>query len=75
MAWIILDEDAVADGRTLTADDIRTFSDGKLAKFKIPKYIHITEVFPMTISGKVRKVEMREKAIGILGLYSNGGKA
>ena len=70
MAWIILDEDAVADGRTLTAEDIRAFSDGKLAKFKIPRYVHITESFPMTISGKVRKVEMREKAIGILGLFT-----
>jgi fatty-acyl-CoA synthase len=72
MAWIILEEDAVTDRRTLTAEDIRAFSDGKLAKFKIPRYVHITESFPMTISGKVRKVEMREKAIGILGLYTYG---
>jgi fatty-acyl-CoA synthase len=70
MAWIILDEDAE---RTLTADDIREFCDGKLARFKTPKFVHVTDTFPMTISGKVRKVEMREKSIEILGLYTNGG--
>jgi fatty-acyl-CoA synthase len=68
MAWIIM-----ADGEEpLTAEDIREFCDGKLARFKVPKYVHVTEDFPMTISGKVRKVEMREKAIGILGLYTSG---
>ncbi|AGP31321.1 AMP-binding protein [Corynebacterium terpenotabidum] len=72
MAWIILDEDAVGAGRTLSSDDVRAFCDGKLARFKVPKYIHLTDAFPMTISGKVRKVEMREKAIGILGLYTHG---
>lgn len=75
MAWIILDEDAATAGRTLTAEDIRAFCDGKLARFKIPKYVHVIREFPMTISGKVRKVEMRENAIGILGLYADGAQS
>jgi fatty-acyl-CoA synthase len=69
MAWIILSDEAREAGRTLTAGDIRGFCDGTLARFKVPKYVHVTDSFPMTISGKVRKVEMREKAIGILGMY------
>jgi len=72
MAWIIMDPGAEKD---LTIADIRQYCDGTLARYKIPRYIHITTEFPMTISGKVRKVEMREKAIGILGLYSdNSGR-
>lgn len=76
MAWIIMDEDAEGNPVTpLTADDVRTFCEGTLARFKIPKYVHVTTEFPMTISGKVRKVEMRERSIGILGLYSDGNGA
>ena len=35
---------------------------------KIPRYVHITDEFPMTVTGKVRKVEMREKSVEILRL-------
>lgn len=73
MAWIIMAEDAEGNpAAPLTARDIREFCEGTLARYKIPKYVHVTDEFPMTISGKVRKVEMREKAIGILGLYADG---
>ena len=41
---------------------------GKLAHYKIPRYVRIVEDFPMTASGKVRKVEMREAAVSMLGL-------
>ncbi|AGP31322.1 AMP-binding protein [Corynebacterium terpenotabidum] len=66
MAWIIMAEGA----EPLDAAAVRAFCEGHLARFKIPKFIHLTDAFPMTVSGKVRKVEMREKAIGILGLYT-----
>ncbi|WP_194814640.1 AMP-binding protein [Nocardia sp. XZ_19_385] len=58
MAWIRLREGAAA----LDADAIRAFCAGKLAHFKIPRYVHIVDEFPMTVTGKVRKAEMREMA-------------
>ena len=63
MAWIQLES-----GATLTEDDIRTFCDGKIAHFKVPQYIRFVTEFPMTVTGKVRKIEMREQAIAELGL-------
>ncbi|WP_127501601.1 AMP-binding protein [Actinoplanes solisilvae] len=64
MAWVVLRPEAT----TLTADDVRAFCAGKLSHFKVPRYVHVVDGFPMTVTGKVRKVEMREKAVGILGL-------
>ncbi|MEV0245965.1 AMP-binding protein [Nocardia sp. NPDC050712] len=58
MAWLRLRAGAAA----LDADAIRTFCAGKLAHFKIPRYVHIVDEFPMTVTGKVRKAEMREAA-------------
>jgi len=52
----------------LTIDAVREFCTGQIARYKIPRYVHVTEEFPMTVTGKVRKVEMRERAIGLLGL-------
>lgn len=63
MAWIIL-QDGVED---LTVDDIAEFAHGKLSRHKIPKYVHIVDSYPMTVSGKVRKVELREMAPRVLG--------
>ena len=54
--------------RTLTAEQLREFATGKLARHKIPRYVHVVDEFPMTVTGKVRKVDMRETAIGILGI-------
>ena len=54
----------------LTAASLREFCEGKLAHYKIPKYVHVVEEFPMTVTGKVRKVEMREQAPIILGTES-----
>jgi fatty-acyl-CoA synthase len=64
MAWIQLRPGAA----TITAESLREFCSGKLAHYKIPRYVHITDEFPMTVTGKVRKVEMREKSVGILRL-------
>ncbi|HMT51142.1 AMP-binding protein [Dietzia sp. UBA5065] len=64
MAWIRL-----KPGRDdLTADEVRDFATGKLARHKIPRYVHVVDEFPMTVTGKVRKVDMRKTAIEILGI-------
>lgn len=52
----------------LTADAVREFASGRLAHYKIPRYVRIVDDFPMTVTGKVRKVEMREITMGELGL-------
>ena len=65
MAWVRLREGA----DPLTAEALRAFCTGKLAHYKIPRYVHIVEEFPMTVTGKVRKVQMREAAIELLGLH------
>ena len=52
------------EGATLmTAETLRTFCAGRLAHYKIPRYLRVVESFPMTVTGKVRKVELREQAI------------
>lgn len=45
----------------LTLDDLRDFCAGRLAHYKIPSRLRILDSFPMTVSGKVRKVELRER--------------
>jgi fatty-acyl-CoA synthase len=49
---------------------VREFATGKLAHYKIPRYVVVVDDFPMTVTGKIRKVEMREKSIAMLGLRS-----
>jgi fatty-acyl-CoA synthase len=63
-AWIRVREGA----EPLTAEAIREFATGKLARYKIPRYVQIVDEFPMTVTGKVRKVEMRERSVELLGL-------
>ncbi|WNV82024.1 AMP-binding protein [Umezawaea sp. Da 62-37] len=64
MAWIRLRPDAAP----ITAEALREFCAGKLAHYKIPRYVHVVDEFPMTVTGKVRKIQMREEAVTILGL-------
>ena len=64
MACIILKPGA----EPLDAAALAEFCRGKLAHFKIPRYVEVRESFPMTVSGKVRKVQMREEAVARLGL-------
>ncbi|MFD8706620.1 AMP-binding protein [Kitasatospora sp. NPDC059648] len=64
MAWVRMREGA----EPLTADAVRAYCEGRLARFKVPRYVHVVEEFPMTVTGKIRKVEMRELAVRILGL-------
>jgi fatty-acyl-CoA synthase len=64
MAWIRLRPGAPA----LDAAGLRSFCQGRIAHQKIPRYVRIVDEFPMTVTGKVRKVEMREVSIVELGL-------
>ena len=63
-AWV-----RVRDGAPpLTAEALREFASGGLAHYKIPRYVRVADEFPMTVTGKVRKVEMREVTVSELGL-------
>ncbi|UNB53759.1 AMP-binding protein [Mycolicibacterium sp. YH-1] len=63
-AWI-----RMRPGRApLDAAAVRAFASGKLAHYKIPRYVHVVAEFPMTVTGKVRKVDMREESVRLLGL-------
>lgn len=63
MVWVQMREGA----DDLDADSVRAFCTGKLAHYKIPRYVHVVEEFPMTVTGKVRKIAMREQAIELIG--------
>lgn len=65
MAWVQLEA-----GAELGEKDLKTFCKGKIAHFKVPQYVKFVSEFPMTVTGKVRKVEMRETSIAELGLES-----
>jgi fatty-acyl-CoA synthase len=64
MAWLRLRPGA----DPLTAESLREFCGGKLAHYKIPRYVKLVDDFPMTVTGKIRKVEMRQVSIEELGL-------
>jgi fatty-acyl-CoA synthase len=63
-AWIKLRSGA----DPLDAEAVRAYATGKLAHFKIPRYVLLVEEFPMTVTGKIRKVQMREETAAKLGL-------
>ena len=63
MAWI-----KPKEGVTLTEEELHDFCKGRIAHYKVPRYWKFVEEFPMTISGKIRKVEMREISARELGL-------
>ncbi|WP_314280321.1 AMP-binding protein [Capnocytophaga leadbetteri] len=63
MAWIKPNK-----GVTLTEEELRNFCKDRIAHYKVPRYWKFVNEFPMTISGKIRKVEMREIAAEELGL-------
>ncbi|MGW0805857.1 AMP-binding protein [Nonomuraea sp. NPDC002799] len=64
MAWVVMRPGA----EPLTAERVREFCSDRLAHYKIPRYVHVTESFPLTVTGKIRKVEMRERSVDLLGL-------
>ncbi|HCM33577.1 AMP-binding protein [Chryseobacterium sp.] len=63
MAWV-----KVRKGFTITEEELNDYCKGKIAHYKVPKYWKFVDEFPMTISGKIRKVEMREISMKELGL-------
>ncbi|OIJ28275.1 AMP-binding protein [Nocardioides luteus] len=63
-AWIRMRPGA----EPLDAAAVWAFADGKLAHYKSPRYVLIVDEFPMTVTGKVRKIDMREQSVALLGL-------
>jgi fatty-acyl-CoA synthase len=64
-AWIV-----VKEGGELDEDAVRAFCEGKIARFKIPRYVRIVDSFPMTVTGKIQKFKMRETEIEERGLQA-----
>ncbi|MEG0928087.1 MULTISPECIES: AMP-binding protein [Chryseobacterium] len=63
MAWV-----KVRKGFSITEEELKDYCKGRIAHYKVPKYWKFVDEFPMTISGKIRKVEMREISMKELGL-------
>jgi fatty-acyl-CoA synthase len=63
MAWVIL-----KPGQGASPEELTAHCEGRIARYKIPRYWHFTDSFPMTITGKVQKFKMREQAIANLNL-------
>lgn len=63
MAWI-----QTEGGTELSTDDVRDFCAGKIAHYKIPRYVETIEEYPMTVTGKIQKNKLREMAVEHLGL-------
>ena len=62
-AWIQL-----RPGTQLDADQVRDYCKGKIAHYKVPRYIRFTSDFPMTVTGKIQKFKMRQTSTTELGL-------
>ncbi len=67
-AWVKL-----RPGAGLSAEEVREFCTGKIAHYKIPRYVRVTESFPMTVTGKVQKFKMRDTSVEELGLQAAAG--
>ncbi|MBV9936751.1 MAG: AMP-binding protein [Actinobacteria bacterium] len=63
MAWV-----KVREGAALTEDEVKAFCQGKIAHYKVPRYVKFADDFPMTVTGKIQKFKMRETAMAELGL-------
>jgi fatty-acyl-CoA synthase len=68
MAWV-----KIREGAGLTEDALKEFCKGKIAHYKVPRYVKFTDEFPMTVTGKIQKFKMRETAVAELGLESAAG--
>ncbi|GGE14773.1 AMP-binding protein [Marinithermofilum abyssi] len=65
MAFIRLKE-----GKSMTLEELREYCDGKIARYKIPRYMQVVDQYPMTASGKIQKFRLREMAVKELELGS-----
>ena len=63
-AWVKLKQ-----GLAMTEQEVKDFCKGKIAHFKIPRYVMFVEDFPMGVTGKIQKFRMREDSIRTLGLH------
>ena len=63
MAWV-----RVRDGAVVSAETVAEFCRGQIAHYKVPRYVQVTDEFPMTVTGKVQKYKLREQAASVLGL-------
>ncbi|NTW01550.1 MAG: AMP-binding protein [Oscillochloris sp.] len=63
MAWVKL-----KPGVTAEEEEIRAFCRGQIAHYKIPRYVHFVDSFPMTVTGKIQKFLMRQQSVEELGL-------
>ena len=65
MAWVKL-----KPGVSLTEEGLKAFCQGKITHFKIPRYFKFVDAFPMTVTGKIQKFQMRQQSTEELGLQS-----
>jgi fatty-acyl-CoA synthase len=65
MAWVVRRQ-----GSELTESELTDYCRGRIAHFKVPRYIRFTDAFPMTVTGKVQKYRMRQMAVDELGLQA-----
>jgi len=63
MAWVMVDE-----GASMTEEEVKEFCRGKIAHYKIPRYVRFVTEFPMSVTGKIQKYRMKEISIRELGL-------
>lgn len=63
----------VKPGEALTEEEVLEYCQGKIARYKIPRYIQVVDEYPMTASGKIQKFKLREQAIQSLGLQGDTG--
>nr|HET6901723.1 AMP-binding protein [Ktedonobacteraceae bacterium] len=63
MAWV-----KVKPGEQLTAEELKEFCKGQIAHYKVPRYIKFVDTFPMTVTGKIMKFQMRQQSTEELGL-------
>lgn len=58
MAWVVL-----RPGAAVSEEEIREYCRGRIAHFKVPRYVRVVDEFPMTVTGKIQKFKLRERAI------------
>jgi fatty-acyl-CoA synthase len=68
MAWI-----QTEDGTDFSLDEVREFCQGKIAHYKIPRYVATTGEFPMTVTGKIQKFKLRDQAVELFDLQEAAG--
>jgi fatty-acyl-CoA synthase len=65
MAWV-----KVKRGEQVTAEELQAYCKGQIAHYKVPHYFKFVDTFPMTVTGKIQKFQMRNQSIDELGLQS-----